>query len=107
MYDYTKVPKDKYYPIEYVDYDIELLGLTIDKIAYTVLIFFTLLFLLGPLAALPLTSLYAFLMNRMYRMELAGKPITFNPNIQKYLRKFPKLFSELIYIELAEKKYRT
>jgi hypothetical protein len=40
-------------------------------------------------------------------MERAGKPITFNPHIQKYLRKFPKLFSELTYIELAEKKYRT
>ncbi len=107
MYDYTKVPKDKYYSIEYVDYDLELLGLTIDKLAYTVLILFVSLALCGPMVSLPLTFFYAFLMNKMYKMERAGKPITFNPHIQKYLRKFPKLFSELTYIELAEKKYRT
>ena len=35
MYNYTNLNKEYYYQIEYVDYDIELMGLTIDKLSYS------------------------------------------------------------------------
>lgn len=107
MHDYTHLPKDCYYSVEHVDYDIEMLGLTIDKMAYCGLVFLVGMRLLGPIAAMIVTVLYVVLMRKLYKMELEGRPITFNPKIQRYLRKFPKIFSELTYIELAKEKYRS
>lgn len=107
MYDYTRIDKSSFYSIEYVDYDLELMGLTIDKLIYCMLIFLLSTRFFGPICALIITFLYAFLMNKIYKMELQGKPITFNPKIQKYLRIFPRIFRDLTYIELAQKSYRS
>lgn len=109
MYDYTNLPKEKYYSVEYVDYDIEMIGLTIDKILYTGIIFFLLIGFLGPIRATLFTIIYVITCKKIYKLELEGRPITFNPKIQKYLRKFPKFLflKHLTYIELSNEKYRT
>lgn len=112
MYNYTNLNKDFYYQIEYVDYDIELMGLTIDKLSYSSVIFLISLKLFGMIAALIIVITYVLVARKVYKLELEGRPITFDYKIQRVLRNLPrffkeKIFSELTYIEMAEKKYRT
>lgn len=112
MYNYTNLNKDYYYQIEYVDYDIELMGLTFDKLAYASMIILISLKLFGFGISVGIAVSYILIARKIYKLELEGRPITFDHKVQKILRRFPKffkdkLFSELIYIEMAEEKYRT
>lgn len=106
MVDYSTTPR---YRIEAVDYELEIIGVRLVNWYYAFASVPMLTLVFGPFVSFPIAITIVIFSRRFYAAERRGEPVTFNPKVQRFLRKmafFDLIFPELGRLEYARPAYR-